>query len=111
MIRWSYNNPKTGAPFVVTGRKQPAFSSATLPLEELDSGMVHYEDADWFPQIEWGKDGVHEETKRMPKLNSGLTLLWLPSRQTCDTFELSKPYSFPHPCSMGAPDDMTLRWC
>ena len=78
VIRWSYNNAKSGAPYVVAGRKPPAFSSATLPLEELDSGMAHYDDADWFPQIEWGKDGVQEETKRMPKLNAGLTLLWIP---------------------------------
>jgi hypothetical protein len=32
----------------------------------------------WFPQLEWGKEDVQEETKRMPKLNAGLTLLWIP---------------------------------
>ncbi len=78
IIQWSHENKRSGAPFVVAGRKPPAFSSATLPVEELDSGMAHYDDADWFPQIEWGKDGVQEETKRMPKLNAGLTLLWIP---------------------------------
>ncbi len=28
IIRWSYKNPKRGAPFVVAGRKPPAYSSA-----------------------------------------------------------------------------------
>jgi Zn-dependent peptidase ImmA (M78 family) len=78
IIRWSYTNPKRGAPFVIAGRKPPAFSSATLPLEDVDDGMAHYDDADWFPDLNWGKEGVQEETKRMPKLNAGLTLLWLP---------------------------------
>lgn len=78
IIRWSYNNPKRGAPFVVAGRKPPAYSSATLPMEDVDDGMAHYDDADWFPDLSRGKDGVAEQTIRMPKLNAGLTLLWLP---------------------------------
>lgn len=55
IIQWSHENKKSGTPFVVAGRKPPAFSSATLPVEELDSGMAHYDDADWFPQIEWAR--------------------------------------------------------
>lgn len=78
IIRWSYNNSKRGTPFVIAGRKPPAFSSATLPLENLDDGMAHYEDADWFPELSWSKDEVMEQTVRMPKLDAGLTLLWLP---------------------------------
>lgn len=77
LIRWCYSNPKTELPFVVAGKRPPAFSSATLAEHELGDGMDHYEDADWFPQLTWGKDDILEETKRMPSLNAGLTLLWL----------------------------------
>lgn len=78
IIRWSYNNPRRGAPFVVAGRKPPSYSSATLPVEDVDYGMSHYDDADWFPDLNWNKGEVVEQTIRMPKLNAGLTLLWLP---------------------------------
>ena len=78
IIRWSYNNAKRGAPFVVAGRKPPAHSSATLPEEEVEDGMAHYDEADWFPELNWDKDEVLEQTIRMPKLNAGLTLLWIP---------------------------------
>lgn len=78
VIRWSYTNPKRGAPFVIAGRKPPAFSSATLPVDDVDESMAHYDDADWFPELSRDKDGVVEQTIRMPKLNAGLTLLWLP---------------------------------
>lgn len=47
-------------------------------MEDVDEGMAHYEDADWFPDLSWGKEEVLEQTIRMPKLNAGLTLLWLP---------------------------------
>lgn len=78
IIRWSYSNPNNSAPFVIAGKKPPAFSSATLPVEDVDEGMAHYEDADWFPDLSWGKEEVFEQTIRMPKLNAGLTLLLLP---------------------------------
>lgn len=78
IIRWSYRNQKKEVPFVVAGRKPPEYSSATLPVQDVDDGMAHYEDADWFPDLSWGKDEVIEQTIRMPKLNAGLTLLWLP---------------------------------
>ena len=63
---------------MVAGRKPPAYSSATLPEEEVEDGMAHYDEADWFPELNWAKDAVLEQTIRMPKVNAGLTLLWLP---------------------------------
>lgn len=78
VVRWSYSDPKKNLPFVVAGKPVPQFSSATLDLSEVASSMDHYEDADWFPQLQWGKDGVNEETKRMKALGGGLTLLWFP---------------------------------
>ena len=78
VVRWSYSDPKKNLPFVVAGKPAPQFSSATLDPSEVATGMDHYEEADWFPQLQWGKDGVNEETKRMKTLGGGLTLLWFP---------------------------------
>lgn len=77
VVRWSYSDPKKQLPYVVSGRPVPEFSSASLDMNEVADGMDHYEDADWFPQLSWGKeDDVYEETRRMSSLKGGLTLLW-----------------------------------
>ncbi|GAA5142505.1 hypothetical protein GCM10023213_28600 [Prosthecobacter algae] len=77
-IRWSYINSNNTAHFVIAGKKPPALTAATLSVEDVDEGMAYYEDADWFPDLSWGKEEVLEQTIRMPKLNAGLTLLLLP---------------------------------
>lgn len=77
-VRWSYSDPKKHLPFVIAGRPPPAFSSATLPGYEVAEGMDHYDEADWFPQLSWGKGDVEEETLRMPNYSGGLTILCLP---------------------------------
>ena len=76
IVRWSYSDPKKGLPFVLAGKPVPAYSSATLDPSEVADGMDHYDDADWFPELSWGKDDINEETKRMGKLKGGLTILW-----------------------------------
>jgi len=77
-VRWSYSDPKKQLPFVAAGRPPPAFSSATLPGPDVAEGMDHYDEADWFPQLLWGKDDIEEETLRMNVLNAGLTILCFP---------------------------------
>ncbi len=78
VVRWNYSDPKKKLPFVVSGKPVPAFSSATLDASEVFDGMEHYDDADWFPQMPWGKEGIKEETMRMDTLRGGLSLLWFP---------------------------------
>lgn len=78
VVRWSYSDPKKKLPFVLAGMPVPAFSSTTLGPKEVIDGMVHYDDADWFPQMTWDKADVYEETNRMSSLNGGVTLLWFP---------------------------------
>jgi hypothetical protein len=78
LVRWSYSDPRKHLPFVLAGRAPPPFSSATLEPSQTVNRMDHYDDADWFPQLSWAKDDVLEQTRRMPGLKGGLTLLWLP---------------------------------
>lgn len=77
-VRWCYSDPKKSLPFVMAGSPPPAFSSATLPSPQVTDGMDHYDQADWFPQLSWGKEDIEEETLRMSIFNGGLTILSLP---------------------------------
>jgi hypothetical protein len=78
VVRWSYSDPKKKLPFVLVGTTVPPFSSATLEPSEVAEGMGHYDKADWFPRLPWGKKDIREDTKRMKNLKSGMTLLWFP---------------------------------
>ena len=77
VIRWCYSKPEHHLPFVVAGREPPAYSSATLGESEISSELNHYEGANWFPELSYTLE-VLEVTKRMPRLNGGLTLLYFP---------------------------------
>lgn len=77
-IQWSYRNEKTTSLYVVAGGSLPEYSSATVSERELISGMGHYDQANWFPQLSRGVGEVMEETLRSSKFGTSLTLLWLP---------------------------------
>lgn len=76
-IRWSYRNEKTTSLYVAAGRNLPAYSSATLPEDQLSNEMDYYDQANWFPQLQRGVGEVMEETLRMNQLGTSLTILWL----------------------------------
>ena len=76
-VKWSYSNPQHKLPFVMASREPPAYCSATLDESEVSDGMDYYEDADWFPELTIQEE-ILEETKRMPRMNAGLTLLYFP---------------------------------
>ena len=77
IVKWSYSKEAHHMPFVLAGREPPKYSSATLEPNEVSDGMDHYEDVNWFPELSYAPE-VLEETKRMPQLNAGLTLLYAP---------------------------------
>jgi len=76
-VMWSYSKPENDLPYVMANRAPPDYSSATLEGNDIADGLDHYDDADWFPELRF-KSEVLEVTKRMPRLNAGLTLLYLP---------------------------------
>lgn len=76
-IKWCYSKPEHHLLYVVSGREPPLYSSATLDRTEVSDDLEYYEDANWFPELRY-KPEILEVTKRMPKLNAGLTLLYFP---------------------------------
>ncbi len=77
-VKWCYSDTKRKVPYVSVGMPVPQYSSAALPENELSTEMDNYDQADWYPELSWGKSGILEATKRMPQLEAGITLLWLP---------------------------------
>jgi len=77
IVKWSYSKEAHHMPFVMAGREPPKYSSATSDIHEVANEMEHYEDANWFPELSYAPE-VLEQTKRMPQLNAGLTLLFAP---------------------------------
>ncbi|WP_309401048.1 ImmA/IrrE family metallo-endopeptidase [Cerasicoccus maritimus] len=77
IVKWCYSKETHHLPYVVAGREPPQYSSATLKPDEVADEMQHYDDANWFPELPYAPE-VLEETKRMPNLNAGLTLLYAP---------------------------------
>lgn len=77
-VSWCYSPSKKDLPYVIKGRQPAAFSSATLNPSEVVDHMFYYDQANWFPELRDRIYGVQEETLSMPRLQGGLTLLWLP---------------------------------
>lgn len=77
IVKWSYSKDKHGLPFVMAVREPPKYSSATLEPHEVSDEMEKYEDANWFPELSYAPE-VLEQTKRMKRLDAGLTLLFVP---------------------------------
>lgn len=75
IVKWSYSEEKKKLPYVAAGTEVPCYSSARLPESEVAEFMDHYDSADWFPALQYGKPEVLEMTFRIPSLSAGLTLL------------------------------------
>jgi len=77
-VKWCYSDQRRNVPYVRVGMPVPQYSSAASSERESPPRIDHYDQADWYPELSWGKEGILEATKWMPRLDAGLTLLWLP---------------------------------
>jgi len=75
VVKWSYSEEKKKLPYVAAGTVVPGYGSARLPESEVSEFMDHYDSADWFPALQYGKPEVIEMTMRVPSLSAGLTLM------------------------------------